>query len=214
MTCIQRRALAGAARQLNRDGLNQGRSGNISIRSKTGLLITASGSSFDDITEDDLVETDPRGRWTGNLKPSSELSFHCAAYRSRPDIRAVVHVHSCWATALACMHRRIPPFHYMVAVAGGDDIPCIPYATFGTEQLADLVAEGLRERNACLLANHGQIAVGESLETAMELAAEVENLARCYGQTLSMGEPVLLDPRQMAEVIERFSRYGRAQNKE
>lgn len=211
MSCEHRHALVRAARQLNLSGLNQGRSGNISVRIDRGLLITASGTSFDHITKEELVETDLQGRWGGPLEPSSELSFHSAVYRLRPDIRAIVHVHSCWATALACMHRHIPPFHYMVAVAGGEDIPCIPYATFGTDELAGLVAEGLRDRNACLMANHGQIAAGKSLEAAMELAAEVENLARCYGQILGMGEPVLLDRQQMSEVIRRFGSYGNRQ---
>ncbi|MGM0633061.1 MAG: class II aldolase/adducin family protein [Pseudomonadota bacterium] len=204
-------ALVASARQLNRTGLNQGRSGNLSVRHGSGLLITASGTSFDEITVNDVVETDLQGHWSGALKPSSELSFHCGIYRNRPDVGAVVHLHSPWATSLACMHRAIPAFHYMVAVAGGEDIPCVPYATFGTDALAAHVTDGLRERQACLLANHGQIAVGGDLGAAMELAAEVENLARCYGQILGMGEPVLLSREQMAEVLEKFGGYGKPQ---
>lgn len=201
-----------AARHLDRAGLNHGRSGNLSIREADSLLITASGCRFDDLSRDDLVETDLSGRWAGAIRPSSELSFHCAVYRTRPDARAVVHVHSPWATSLACMHRPIPAFHYMVAVAGGEDIPCVPYATFGSEELADAVAGGVRHRNACLMANHGQIALGASMEEALELAEAVENLARCYGQILGIGEPVLLDREQMARVLDRFASYGKQQS--
>lgn len=201
-----------AARRLNRAGLNQGRSGNISVREADQILITASGSSFSDMGPGEVVTTDLSGHWEGALRPSSELSFHCAVYKTRPDARAVVHVHSPWATSLACMHRPIPAFHYMVAVAGGDDIPCVPYATFGTGALAEAVAGGVLHRNACLMANHGQIALGATLEEALELAAEVENLARCYGQILAVGEPVLLDSGQMAEVLERFGHYGKQQS--
>ena len=212
MESSARESLVTAARHLNRSGLNQGRSGNISVRQGTEILITASGTSFDDLTAGQVVMTDLQGRWSGELKPSSELSFHCAVYRERPDIAAVVHLHSPWATSLACMHRPIPAFHYMVAVAGGEDIPCVPYATFGTDELARHVAQGLRDRNACLLANHGQIAAGSSLRAALELAAEVENLSRCYGQILGMGEPVLLSREQMADVLAKFSDYGRPQS--
>lgn len=200
-----------AAHYLDRAGLNQGHSGNISIRDGGRLLITASGARLGDMGHEDLVETDLSGHWTGSVRPSSELSFHCAVYSARPEARAVVHVHSPWATSLACMHRPIPAFHYMVAAAGGDDIPCIPYATFGSEELADAVAGGVRHRNACLMANHGQIALGGTLQEALELAAEVENLARCYGQVLAIGEPVLLDSDQMAKVLERFGSYGKRQ---
>ncbi len=197
------------ARALNRTGLNQGRSGNVSVRSGDGLLITASGVHFDSITDDDVVFCDLQGDWEGARKPSSELSFHSAIYRERPDAGAVVHVHSPWATSLACMHRHIPAYHYMIAVAGGVDIPCVSYATFGSEALAQHVTMGLRERDACLLANHGQIALGASADSALELAAEVENLARGYAQILAMGEPVLLNDREMEEVLVKFRSYHR-----
>ncbi len=201
--------IAETGRAMNRTGLNQGRSGNVSARVDNGLLITASGCHFDDITAAHVVATDLDGQWQGPLKPSSEVSFHAAIYRTRPDAAAVVHVHSPWATTLACMHRRIPPFHYMVAVAGGHDIPCVPYATFGGEALAEHVANGLRQRDACLIANHGLVTLGESLEAALELAQEVEDLARIYGNTLCIGEPELLTDGQMAEVLEKFGRYRR-----
>ena len=202
--------VANTARSMNRTGLNQGRSGNVSARHGDGMLITASGCHFDEITPAHIVETDLEGHFTGTLKPSSECSFHAAIYRQRPDARAVVHVHSPWATSLACLRRPIPAFHYMVAVAGGKEIPCVPYARFGTEELARHVAEGVSQHNACLMANHGQIALGDSLEAALELAQEVELLARCYAQALTLGEPVLLDDAQMDEVLERFQSYRRS----
>lgn len=195
------------AREMNRKGLNQGRSGNVSTRLADRMLITASGCHFDEITTGQIVETDLDGNWTGPLKPSSEHSFHAAIYRTRPDARAVVHVHSPWATTLACMHRPIPAFHYMVAVAGGRDIPCTPYATFGTEALAGHVARALSTRDACLMANHGQVALGDSPAAALELALEVELLARCYAQALTLGEPILLDDTEMDEVLRRFGGY-------
>lgn len=200
-------SLVDTGRAMNRQGLNQGRSGNLSVRYGEGLLITASGCHFDEMTTEQVVETDLFGNAAGPLKPSSELSFHTAIYRRRADAGAVVHVHSPWATTLACMHRPIPAFHYMVAVAGGRDIPCVPYATFGTGALAEHVASGLERRDACLIANHGQVALAATLPAALELAMEVELLARCYAQALSLGEPVLLDDNEMDEVLRRFSGY-------
>ncbi|MEQ6886755.1 class II aldolase/adducin family protein [Salicola sp. Rm-C-2C1-2] len=201
--------LVATARAMNTTGLNQGRSGNLSARCGDSMLITASGCHFDHITTRHVVEADLEGGYRGSLKPSSEASFHAAIYHQRPDAGAVVHVHSPWALSLACLHRCIPPFHYMVAVAGGTDIPCVPYATFGTETLAQHVATGLAERDACLMANHGQVALADTPEAALELAQEVEHLARCFGQLLPLGEPVLLDDAQMAEVQDRFKGYHR-----
>jgi L-fuculose-phosphate aldolase len=201
-----------AARQLNSSGLNQGRSGNISVRVPDDstvpvMLITATGAKFDELDADQLVTMSIDGHWQGETRPSSEWHFHAAVYRQRADANAVVHVHSPWATTLACMHRSIPQFHYMVAAAGGHDIPCVPYETFGTEALAEHVAKAVVDRDACLMANHGQLALGDSIEEALELAMEVEHLARCYGQALSAGEPVLLTDEQMAAAIERFRTY-------
>ena len=207
-----REALVHTAMDMNRKELNQGRSGNVSARFEDGMLITASGCHFDEITPEHIVETDLSGRYKGPLKPSSERSFHAAIYRHRPDAQAVVHVHSPWATTLACMRRPIPAFHYMVAVAGGKDIPCVPYATFGTDELAEHVGSAMANRDACLMANHGQVALAGSVSAALELAMEVELLARCYGQALSIGEPAILDDAQMDEVLNRFQSYrGNAQ---
>lgn len=204
-----RQALVNTAQAMNRKQLNQGRSGNVSARCGSGMLITASGCHFDTLTTDHIVETDFDGHCQDRLKPSSERSFHAAIYRQRPDAGAVVHVHSPWATTLACLRRPIPPFHYMVAVAGGTDIPCVPYATFGTDELARYVAEGVAERDACLMANHGMLALAESPEAALELAVEVEHLARCYCQALTLGEPAILSQADMDAVLERFQSYRR-----
>ncbi|WP_228151203.1 class II aldolase/adducin family protein [Tamilnaduibacter salinus] len=202
-----RNTLVETARAMNRKGLNQGRSGNVSVRYGDGMLITASGCHFDEITPEHVVATDLDGHYQGPLKPSSERSFHAAIYRQRPDAQAVVHVHSPWATTLASLRRAIPAFHYMVAVAGGKDIPCTPYATFGTDELADHIANAVRDRDACLMANHGQIALAGSLDAALDLAMEVENLARCYAQALTVGEPVLLSDDEMDAVLDKFGSY-------
>ncbi len=142
------------------------------------------------------------------MLPSSEWRFHRDIYAARGDAQAIVHTHAPFATTLACMHRGIPPFHYMVAVAGGNDIRCAPYATFGTQELSDHAVAALAGRRACLLANHGMIAVGASLERALALAVEVETLAETYWRALQVGEPVLLPDAEMARVLEKFATYG------
>lgn len=193
---------------MSRRGLSPGRSGNVSRRWRAGMLITPSGMAYDAITPDDVVLVGHDGTTHGRRKPSSEWRFHLAAYAARPDMDAVVHTHSMHAVVLACAHRPIPAFHYMVAVAGGRDIPCVPYATFGTAKLSRHVAKGLGHRNACLMANHGQIALGATLAAALDLAAEVEILAEQYCKVLMLGKPKLLAKAEMAEVLERFKSYG------
>ena len=197
------------ARRMKSSGLSHGRSGNVSARHDGGMLITPSGTPYETLTPEDIVSVDGSGQSDPDAgKPSSEWRFHLAAYQARPDAGAVVHCHSRAATALACAHRPIPAFHYMVAVAGGTDIPLAPYATFGTPELAAHVAKALATRKACLMANHGQIATGASLEAALELAGEVENLAAQYLEVLKLGEVHLLDDAQMNEVLEKFKSYG------
>jgi len=207
---IARRAVIDTALATSRSGLSPGRSGNVSCRWKGGMLITPTGMAYEAIRPRDIVFVNAKGAVPGkrSRKPSSEWRFHLAAYRARPDVKAVVHTHSMHATVLACAHRPIPAFHYMVAVAGGKDIPLVPYDTFGTQELADYVAKGLAERNACLMANHGQIAVGGSLGSALELAREVEVLAEQYAKVLALGEPHILPDDEMARVLERFKNYG------
>ena len=204
-----RRDVLDTALAMSRQGLSPGRSGNVSARFAGGALITPSGMAYDAITTADIVHVSLDGAAAaGQRKPSSELHFHLATYRARPDIGAIVHTHSLHATVLACARRAIPAFHYMVAVAGGDDIPLVPYATFGTDELARHVATGLAHRNACLMANHGQIAVGSTCAEALALAAEVEVLTEQYVKVLTLGSPHILARDEMARVLERFAGYG------
>jgi ribulose-5-phosphate 4-epimerase/fuculose-1-phosphate aldolase len=210
-----RRAVIETALAMGRSGLSPGRSGNVSCRWKSGMLITPTGMAYEEISPGDIVFVDSKGEVPAkkSRKPSSEWRFHLAAYRARPDMHAVVHTHSLNATVLACAGKPIPAFHYMVAVAGGDDIPLVPYDTFGTQELARHVAKGLFHRNACLMANHGQIAIGATLQSALELAQEVEVLAEQYCKVLTLGEPILLKADEMARVLKRFKNYGqRAQD--
>lgn len=194
---------------MSRRGLSPGRSGNVSRRWAEGMLITPSGMAYDEIGPDDVVYVAGDGSVPpGSRKPSSEWHFHLSAYDARPDMHAVVHTHSMHAVVLACAHKPIPAFHYMVAIAGADVIPCVPYATFGTAELARHVAGGLRHTNACLMANHGQIAIGTTPAAALELAAEVEVLAEQYYKVLTIGRAHLLDGPEMADVLQRFKSYG------
>jgi L-fuculose-phosphate aldolase len=204
-----RRGLVAVARAMSKRGLSPGRSGNVSCRWKDGMLITPTGMAYDAMRARDIVFVTSNGSVKGRQKkPSSEWRFHLAAYKARPDVEAVVHTHSLNATVLACAQRPIPAFHYMVAVAGGKDIPVVPYATFGTEELARHVGEGLAHRNACLMANHGVIAVGATPSLALELAGEVEVLAEQYYKVLTLGAATILPDAEMAAVLERFKSYG------
>lgn len=204
-----RREVLETALAMSRRGLSPGRSGNVSRRFGEGMLITPSGLAYETLSSDDIVFVGPAGeRRNGERKPSSEWRFHLAIYAARADVSAVVHTHSLNATVLACAHREIPAFHYMVAVAGGKNIPLVPYATFGTEALSRHVVKGLKKRNACLMANHGQVAVGASCAGALELASEVELLAEQYAKVLAIGKPKVLDSDEMERVIELFEGYG------
>lgn len=211
----QRRAVIATALEMSRLALSPGRSGNVSCRWPGGMLITPSGMAYDVLEPADIVFVADDGSVAPNSrKPSSEWQFHLSAYHARPDRHAIVHTHSTYATVLACAHKRIPAFHYMVAIAGGADIPLVPYATFGTTKLAEYVAAGLAERDACLMANHGQIAIGETLAGALELAGEVEVLAQQYCKVLTLGKPKLLSAREMKIVLERFKGYGQHAQKD
>lgn len=204
-----RKLVIATALEMSRCGLSPGRSGNVSMRWKDGMLITPSGMAYESIKPADVVFVSGDGTPAKpKPKPSSEWRFHLAAYDARPDRNAVVHTHSLHATVLACAHKPIPAFHYMVAIAGGKDIPLVPYATFGTEELSGHVAKGLAERDACLMANHGQIAIAADLEGALELAREVEVLAEQFYKVLTLGRPIVLDDAEMAEMLERFKAYG------
>ncbi len=195
-------------RAMNRLGINQGTSGNISARVPEGFLITPSGVDYDDMTPAMIVPMDLDGGHAGDLKPSSEWRMHLDIYRSRDDAGAVVHTHATHCTALSCLRQGIPAFHYMVAAAGGRDIRCASYATFGTEKPSRNMLKALAGRDACLLANHGMICLGPNLKRALWLAGEVETLARQYIAARQLGEPTLLSGAEMDRVLRLFQGYG------
>lgn len=212
MTEKLRQELIATAREMNRSGLNRGTSGNLSVRSGEGMLITPSGLPYDTLGEDDIVYLadggDEQPNSPGQRKPSSEWRIHRDVYRARPDALAILHAHPAYSMALACLRRPLPAFHYMVAVAGGRDIRCAEYATFGSQNLSDNVLRALENRRACLMANHGIIALARDLASALSLALEIEQLACSYLQCLAAGEPVLLDDAEMDRVLEKFRTYG------
>jgi L-fuculose-phosphate aldolase len=200
-------------RRMNETGINQGTSGNISVRNDRGFLITPTSLPYDIMQEDDLVQMFFDGSHEGNRRPSSEWRFHRDILTARPDIDCVLHCHSVYATTLACHHRTIPSFHYMIAVAGGTTIRCAPYATFGTQELSDAALVALDGRLACLLGQHGQISLGKSLASALALAVEVETLSRLYVQALTLGEPPVLSDEEMARVVAQMKTmsYGKTE---
>jgi L-fuculose-phosphate aldolase len=201
------------ARRMNATGLNQGTSGNLSQRVDGGFLVTPTGMDYEALEPEDIVFMRMDGSHEGRRRPSSEWRFHRDILAARPEVGAVLHAHAMFCTTLACLHRGIPSFHYMVAVAGGVDIRCAPYATFGTEELSRHAVTALEGRKACLLANHGLIAVGTSLADALKRAVEVETLAAMYWRALQVGEPVLLSEAEMALVLEKFKTYGQQPDK-
>ena len=198
------------AKQFNVSGLSVGTSGNLSARTSQGYLITPTGIPYTQLKEADIVEMDLQGNVVqSDLKPSSEWHFHQDIYLARDEVNAIVHVHSDYATGIACTRRDIPAFHYMVARAGGDSIRCAEYATFGTDALSQNAVKALQGRNACLLANHGMIALGESIDSAYKLAEEIENIAKQYCISKQLGEVVLLDSDEMKINLEKFKTYGK-----
>ena len=201
--------VATAARRLASTGLNPGRSGNLSARVEGGFLVTPSGAPYETLHSGELVFVSSGGDFDAGARPSSEWRLHRDVYARRPEASGVVHTHSPYATTLACLRRGIPAFHYEVAFAGGADIRCAPYHTFGTQELSDAAIAALDGRRACLLANHGAVAIGETFEDALDLAEKVEALARLYWQALQVGEPALLDEAEMARVVGKFSGYGK-----
>jgi L-fuculose-phosphate aldolase len=206
---VRRKALLETAQRMSELGLSPGRSGNVSLRLPDGFLITPSGLPYEEMTRTDLVELDLRGGVReGRRTPSSEWRLHRDLYEARRDAGAIVHAHAPHATALSCLRRDIPAYHYMVAVAGGTDIRCAAYATFGSEELARAALAALRGRRACLLANHGMIAFADTLPEALRLAAEVEELAAGYLRVLQVGSPIILGEDEMARVLERWKGYG------
>ncbi len=201
-TCIKMNAL----------GINQGTSGNASVRvsdnPEDGFFITPSSIPYEEIAPEDIVTMKLDGTHSSNRRPSSEWRFHLDIMRERPDCGAIVHTHGMFATTLACLRMEIPAFHYMIAQAGGSTIRCSDYATFGTQELSDTALEALKDRKACLLANHGMIAIGPNLKKALALAVEVETLAAMYWRTLQVGKPVILPDDEIARVGEKFGTMG------
>lgn len=194
----------------NTSGISIGTTGNLSARYESGFLITPTGVPYSELNLDGIVHCDLKGNIiSGELIPSCEWPLHAAIYSTRNDVNAIVHVHSPYATGLACNRQAIPAFHYMVAVAGGDAIPCADYATFGTDALSKNIVKVLTDRKACLMANHGMVALGGSIKSAYKLAHEVEALANWYCISLQFGNPVLLDASEMESVIGKYDHYGK-----
>jgi L-fuculose-phosphate aldolase len=204
----KRQSIIDACREMNRLGINQGTSGNISLRHGDGMLITPTSTPYETMQPEDIVFMKLDGGFDTKLRPSSEWRFHRDILKARTEVNAVVHAHPPFSTHHAIMGREIPPVHYMIACAGGDTIRCAPYATFGTEELSKHAVAALRDRSACLLAHHGMIAVGTSLSKAMWLAVEVETLARQYHGCLQIGTPPLLSKTEIENVHARMAGYG------
>lgn len=208
---VARKTLLLAVNALVEKKLTPGKSGNLSVRFDDGMLITPSGVDYADLSVQDLVRVDALGAAHGDYAPSSEWHMHLAVYQTRADCGGIVHTHSNAATALACAHREIPAFHYMVAVAGGRKIPCCDYRTFGTQALSEAVVAKMVDYKACLMANHGLIASGSSVASALSLAEEIESLATQYLMVEQLGNAQLLSDEEMDRVLEKFKTYGRPQ---
>ncbi len=209
MTMALRDKLVSTAKKMSALGLTPGMSGNVSVRTSTGMLVTPSGMPYEDLIGDDAVAVQLDGTIrAGQRAPSSEWQLHRDILASRKDVDAIVHTHSLFSTTLSMLRRSIPAVHYMVVLAGGDEIPCAEYATFGSAELALNAVTALRGGSACLLANHGMVALGSSLDGALRLAAEVETLASQYWHAAQIGSPVVLDGNELSRVRARFAEYG------
>jgi len=206
-----RQEIVASARAMNALGINQGTSGNISVRIGNTMLITPSATPYDSMRPDQVAAmpiNDQRGAWAGPLKPSTEWRFHLDILRGRPDAGAVVHTHATFCTTLAIARREIPACHYMIAAFGGANVRCAPYATFGTQELARHTLTALEDRSACLLANHGMVVVGATLAKAMWLAVELETIAKQYCYSLMLGGPHILSDAEIADTARSFGSYG------
>ncbi|KTR06259.1 fuculose phosphate aldolase [Aureimonas ureilytica] len=207
-----REEMVATCRRMNESGINQGTAGNLSVRNPAGFLVTPTSLPYDLMRPSDLVQMSFDGTYEGARRPSSEWRFHRDILAARSDVDCVLHCHSVYATTLAVHHHEIPSFHYMTAIAGGTTIRCSRYATFGTQALSDAALEALEDRMACLLGQHGQIALGKTLSGALSLAIEVETLSRLYVQARVLGEPPVLSDEEMARVIQQMKNmsYGHA----
>ena len=204
--------LIDTARRVALAGLNRGAAGNLSVRAveggEAGYLITPTGMVYETMEPEDIVFMRFDGTHSGRRQPSSEWRFHHDIYAAHPEAGAVLHAHAPFATSLACLRRDIPPFHYMIARFGGDSVRCAQYATFGTQALSDRALAALQDRCACLLANHGMLAFGRTLEQAFDLGVELEALCEQYWRACQLGQPVLLDADEMKAVLAKFASYG------
>lgn len=199
---------------MNDHGINQGTSGSLSVRVEEGFLITPSGIPYEEMAPDDVVIMHLDATHDGARKPSSEWRFHRDLMAKKPEVGCVIHLHSRFCTSLSILRREIPAVHYMIAVAGGPNIPCVPYVTWGTQELSDYIVAALENRLACLLANHGMVAIGPNLKKAAWLAVEVEALAAQYWHALQIGVPYVLPNEEIARVIEKFKIYGQGEDNE
>lgn len=195
--------------EMNEEGINQGTSGNVSVRTDEGFLITASGIPYKKMKPEHIVEMDLEGGYRGEYLPSTEWRMHMDIFRKRPEAQAIVHVHSTFATAMACLRKEIPAFHYMIGVAGGTTLRCADYAEFGTQELSDAMIKALEGRSGCLLANHGQICFADTLDKALWLAGEIEANCHQYWAAMLAGKPVLLGDNEMGSVLKRMGTYGK-----
>ena len=200
------------AQKLNSTNLSPLRSGNISLKAQNnneeGFLITPSGKKYESLEAEDIVFVSLKGKYDDKgLQPSSEWRFHNDIYLKKADAKAVVHAHSPHATAVSAHSKDIPAFHYMIALAGGDNIKCAKYATFGTQELSDNIIEALENRKACLMSNHGQVAYGDNLNSAFELAEEVENICHQYINAIKLGDPKILSSSEMDVILEKVKNY-------
>ncbi len=194
--------------EMNAQGINQGSAGNVSQRFEQGFLITPSGIDYERLQQSDIVYVEMDGKCEDPLQPSSEWRMHRDIYAARDDAGAVLHAHSTFATALSCLRIEIPAFHYMIAVAGGNNIRCADYALFGTQELSDNMLTALADRRACLLGTHGMICYHDDLRQALELGVEVETLARQYWHARQAGDPFILNDTEMDAVLDKFAQYG------
>jgi L-fuculose-phosphate aldolase len=206
----QRQALVEHGRRMNVVGVNQGKTGNLSVRLGDGFLVTPSAIAYEAMQPEDIVKMRWDGTYDGKRRPSTEWRLHRDIYVQRKDAGAIVHAHAMFATTLACLDREIPAFHYMVAMAGGDNIPCAPYATFGSQELSDATVTALEGRRACLMSHHGMVAFGDGLPAALALAVEVETLSAMYWRALQIAPPTVLPAEEMVRVLAKFATYGRA----
>ena len=196
-----------SAKKLEKLGLNIGSEGNVSFRNNKTILITPSGIDTSKLDEKKISEVDLEGKVKNNIKPSSEILMHLFIYKKRPEIKSIVHCHSEWASIVSCQRQKITAFHYMIAEFGGPDIPCAKYATFGSKELAENVLNVIKSRWGCLIANHGQLTISESIEGAINLAISLEKLSKQFFFCKLSKKTKFLNNNEMNKVVKLFKNY-------